>query len=203
VFAIRRYQPADREAVWSLHNLSLRQAGVHAGDGPWDDDLRQIETAYLANGGDFIVGTIAERIVVMGALRRQTAEVAEVTRMRVHPDVQGRGFGRAILLHLEARARRLGYTTLVLDTTPAQHAALALYCSHGFAEVGQGPIPGMPAGMPPAIFLAKRLTSSRHRGDPGGSHTEASGRYRPEDSDSGGSGGASNSSTMARAPRDP
>jgi len=29
----------------------------------------------------------------MGALKRRSAEVAEVKRMRVHPEVQRRGFG--------------------------------------------------------------------------------------------------------------
>jgi hypothetical protein len=65
VLTIRRYQPADQEDVWSLHNLGLRQAGAHAGDGPWDDDLRQIESAYLRGGGEFLVGALAGRVVAV------------------------------------------------------------------------------------------------------------------------------------------
>jgi GNAT superfamily N-acetyltransferase len=40
----------------------------------------------------------------MGAFRRTDPERAEIKRMRVHPDYQGRGFGQIILSELEARA---------------------------------------------------------------------------------------------------
>jgi GNAT superfamily N-acetyltransferase len=152
VLAIRRYQPVDQEAVWSLHHLGLQQAGAHAGDGPWDDDLRQIESAYLSGGGEFLIGTLQGRVVAMGALRRRSAEVAEVKRMRVHPDVQRRGFGRAILVALERRARELGYARLVLDTTTRQQAAIALYQGHGFVQTGRTTVAGMAT-----LLSAKRL----------------------------------------------
>jgi GNAT superfamily N-acetyltransferase len=131
VLTIRRYRPADQQAVWSLHHLGLHQAGAHAGDGPWDDDLRQIESVYLSRGGEFLVGVDEGRLVAMGALRRRSAEVAEIKRMRVHPDVQRRGYGRAILVALERRARELGYARLELDTTTRQQAAIALYQGMG------------------------------------------------------------------------
>lgn len=157
---LRQYAAADREAVWSLHDLGLRQMGVHAGDGPWDDDLRQIESAYPTSGGEFVVGTVDGQVVAMGALRRRSMEVAEVKRIRVHPQFQRQGFGRAILRHLERRAGELGYRKLVLDTTPVQHGAIKLFHSEGFTETGRGAIPGMPTGMPPAIFFEKRLDPS-------------------------------------------
>jgi GNAT superfamily N-acetyltransferase len=149
---IRRYQAMDQAAVWSLHNLGLEQAGVHAGDGPWDDDLRQIESAYLSSGGEFLVGTLHGRVVAMGALRRRSAKVAEIKRMRVHPDVQRRGYGRAVLAALERCARELGYVQLVLDTTTHQQAAVALYQGHGFVQTGQATVAGMAT-----LLFAKRL----------------------------------------------
>jgi GNAT superfamily N-acetyltransferase len=152
VLTIRRYRLVDQEAVWSLHNLGLEQAGAHAGDGPWDDDLRHIELAYLSSGGEFLVGTLEGRVVAMGALRRRSAEVAEVKRMRVHPDVQRRGYGRAILVALERRARELGYVRLVLDTTTRQQAAIALYQGHGFVATERTTVAGMAT-----LLFAKRL----------------------------------------------
>jgi ribosomal protein S18 acetylase RimI-like enzyme len=149
---IRRYRLADHEAVWSLHNLALQHAGAHVGNGPWDDDLRQIESVYLSGGGEFLVGTIEGRMVGMGALRRRSAEVAEVKRMRVHPDSQRRGVGRAILVALERRARELGYARLVLDTTTRQQAAIGLYRGHGFVATGRTTVAGMPT-----LLFAKRL----------------------------------------------
>jgi GNAT superfamily N-acetyltransferase len=133
---IRRYCPSDHDAVWALHNLALNQVNAHGGNGAWDDDLHQVEDAYLRDGGDFLVGTLAGRIVAMGALKRVDGRCAEVKRMRVHPDWQRRGLGSAILRALEARARELGYTVLRLDTTTRQPAAQAFYARSGYVRVG-------------------------------------------------------------------
>ena len=135
---VRRYREEDRQAVWELHNLALEQTEAHLGNGPWDDDLGAIAATYLEGGGEFLVGVEDARIVAMGALRPRDARRAEIRRMRVHPAVQRRGFGRRLLHQLEQRAAELGYRTLVLDTTMQQQAAQALYRSEGYEETGRG-----------------------------------------------------------------
>ncbi len=72
MLTIRRYQPYDQQAVWSLHNLALDQVGAHGGNGPWDEDVRRVEATYLADGGEFLVGVLQGRVVAMGALRRRS-----------------------------------------------------------------------------------------------------------------------------------
>lgn len=47
MLSVRRYRPGDRQAVWDLHNLALHDAHAHGGNGPWDADLRAIESSYL------------------------------------------------------------------------------------------------------------------------------------------------------------
>jgi ribosomal protein S18 acetylase RimI-like enzyme len=142
---IRRYRPQDHDAVWNLHNVALWQVGAHAGNGPWDDDLHNIEGVYLNNGGEFLVGLLDAQIVAMGALKRISDEKAEVKRMRVHPDYQRRGFGQIILDALEARAIELGYRTLALDTAVVQTAAQQLYLKNGFHETGRTVLAGFDA----------------------------------------------------------
>ena len=137
MLTIRRYQSADRDEVLHLHVMGLQRVGAYLGRGPWDDDIYAIEEAYLNNQGEFLVGLLAGRLVAMGAVRRTTVERAEVKRMRVHPDVQGRGYGQVILDALEQRARELGYTTLHLDTSVVQHVAQKLYLKNGYREVGR------------------------------------------------------------------
>jgi ribosomal protein S18 acetylase RimI-like enzyme len=150
---IRRYEPKDHQAVWDLHNLALWKVGAHAGNGPWDDDLHKIEEVYLGNGGEFLVGLLDGKIVAMGAIRRVTGDKAEVKRMRVHPDYQRRGLGQHILTALEARARDLGYRTLVLDTAVVQTAAQQLYLKNGFRETGRTVLAGFDA-----ILFEKQLS---------------------------------------------
>jgi len=135
---IRRYEPGDREAVWNLHNDALHEVGAHLGSGDWYDDLRSIESVYLEDGGEFLVGVQEGHIVAMGALRRTAGERAAITRMRVAPGLQGRGIGQTLLDALHRRAAELGYATLHLDTTAHQTAARRLYEKNGYREVGRG-----------------------------------------------------------------
>ena len=139
---MRRFEEADHDAVWALHNLALAESGAHAGNGPWDDDLHDIARVYLAAGGEFLVGVLDGQLVAMGALRRTTPDRAEIKRMRVHPAFQRRGFGKAMLAALERRAIELGYAALHLDTTVIQVAAQRLYLAHGYREVGRSVVGG-------------------------------------------------------------
>jgi ribosomal protein S18 acetylase RimI-like enzyme len=153
VFELRRFEDADQQAVWELHNLGLHETGAHLGNGPWDNDLRSIPDSYLYDGGEFLVGVENGRVVAMGALRHVTDSVAELKRMRVHPGFQRRGFGRLILAALEDRARELGYTKLTLDTGVVLTAAQRLYEGAGYREVGRGQIAAVDV-----IYFEKRLT---------------------------------------------
>ena len=137
MFTLRRYQPTDLEAVEYLHVYAIQQAGAYLGRGPWDDDVYNIEAAYLDNHGEFLIGEWDGVFVAMGAFHRTGQGRAEIKRMRVHPDYQGRGFGQFILSELEIRARAMGYKTLHLDTSVVQVPAQKLYEKNGFHEVGR------------------------------------------------------------------
>ena len=137
MFTIRRYEPADKDAVEYLHVYAIQQAGAYLGRGPWDDDVYTIEETYLKHQGEFLIGEVNGVFVAMGALKRTSPERAEIKRMRVHPDHQGRGYGQRILDKLEVRARALGYRVLHLDTSVVQLPAQRLYEKNGFHEVGR------------------------------------------------------------------
>ena len=131
---IRRYESGDEIAVRRLHDVAMREAGIHLGDGPWYDDLREIQEVYLRGGGEFLVGTVEGEIVSMGAVKKTGEDRAEIKYMRVSPEYQRRGFGQVILVTLERRAAKLGYVTLHLDTAVQQKAARRLYESNGYRE---------------------------------------------------------------------
>ena len=135
---IRRYEAGDREPVWRLHDVAMRGAGIHLGEGHWYDDLHEIENVYLRKGGEFLVGTLGDEVVAMGAAKKTTDDRAEIKYMRVDPQFQRRGFGQAILTALERRAAELGYDTLHLDTAVQQKTARRLYESNGYREARRG-----------------------------------------------------------------
>jgi ribosomal protein S18 acetylase RimI-like enzyme len=137
MFTLRRYTSADQEAVEHLHVLAMQQTGAYLGRGPWDDDVYAIEEAYLKKRGEFLIGECDGLFVAMGALKYTSPERAEIKRMRVSSEYQGRGYGQRILEELEARARALGYQILHLDTSILQIPAQKLYEKNGFREVGR------------------------------------------------------------------
>jgi len=104
---IRRYERHDQRAVLGLHRDGLEHMGADAGPGPWDVDLDDVERSYLNAGGDFIVGLISEVVVAMGALRRVTDTTADLKRLRVKRELQGKGVGERIARVLIERASEL------------------------------------------------------------------------------------------------
>ena len=73
--------------------------------------------------------------VAGGGVRRLGPDVAEVKRMFVLPSARGRGYGRRVLVALEAAAAELGYRRLRLDTAQSMTTAIALYRSAGFVDI--------------------------------------------------------------------
>jgi GNAT superfamily N-acetyltransferase len=130
----RRFRAEDQEAVWSVFAATTAQLGFS--NGPWDEDMLSISHTYLESGGEFIVGELHGEIVAHAAFVRESAGRALVHRVAVHPIVQRRGIGQALMGELETRARDRGITSLHLDTSISQVAAQRLYITCGLLEVG-------------------------------------------------------------------
>lgn len=142
---IRRYRKSDQAAVLHLHREGLARIGLRPGDGVYyEHDLHQLEEVYLSAGtGEFVIGERDGQRVAMGGLRRVDDVTGELVRMRVRPDMQRLGYGTAILLVIEERARELGYRTMAADTTEFQGPALELYFRHGYRETHRRVISGI------------------------------------------------------------
>lgn len=84
--------------------------------------------------GAFLVVRLDGRPVACGAVRLvdEPTGAAEIKRMYAAPEVRGRRIGAGVVALLEAEARRLGASSLVLETGPDSHAAIATYTKAGF-----------------------------------------------------------------------
>jgi GNAT superfamily N-acetyltransferase len=131
---IRSYREADHEAVVDLHGRAIRAAGTPPERLPDTSDMADIEGAYADVGGAFLVGEFEGEIVAMGGIvPAERTTTAELKRMRVAPEHQRHGFGRAILEALEDAARERGFDRLLLDTADRQDAA-PFYRAQGYRE---------------------------------------------------------------------
>ena len=149
--SIRRYEPADVEAVWEIHERALRASPItFAENVPGDEDLRAIPEEYLDAGGEFLVGTVDGEVVAIGGYQptdegatgeeagdnetTTDGDAAEIRRMRVHPDHQRRGYGEAMLTRLESLADEREFDHIVLETNAHLRAARALYETHSYEQ---------------------------------------------------------------------
>jgi acetyltransferase len=80
-------------------------------------------------------GTLVGTAQLLLAMRANGLHRAEVAKVIVHTTARRRGIGRALMLALEERARRLGRTTLVLDTRRGDPSE-GLYTSVGYTLAG-------------------------------------------------------------------
>jgi len=85
--------------------------------------------------GVFLVIREDGRAIACGGVARFDETRGELKRMYVVPEARGRGLGRRLLEELEAQARALGYTALVLETGEQQGEALGLYRSSGYEPI--------------------------------------------------------------------
>jgi GNAT superfamily N-acetyltransferase len=85
-----------------------------------------------------------------------------IENVAVAPDQQGKGYGRLLLAHVEARAAESGLYEIRLVTNAAFTANLALYARLGYAVVGAEPFRGGTA-----VTMMKRVdASARGRASP-------------------------------------
>lgn len=105
-------------------------------------------TLFEAREGDRLLG--------IGALMGLSDGAGEVKSMRTGDGALRRGVGSAILVHIEAEARRRGFAKIFIETGVGETyaPANALYRRHGFAE--RGPF-GNYAKTGFNIFYEKRL----------------------------------------------
>ena len=115
----------------------------------------RLDPDEVADGrGAFIIAWRGERAIGCGAVRRIATGVGELKRMYVIPEERGSGVGSMLLAALEAEARALGLTRLVLETGTRQVAAVALYRRAGFTDIEPY---GEYISSPLSVCMAKEL----------------------------------------------
>jgi putative acetyltransferase len=128
--AIRPFQPPDQEAVKQLVLAGLVE---HWGwlDPTLNPDLDNIGASYQA--ALFLVACREGEIIGAGALKPHAPGVAEIVRMSVSADHRRQGVGRLILERLLSQGARLGYHTVILETTAAWKEVVDFYLRCGFS----------------------------------------------------------------------
>ncbi len=151
-FIVERCDIRSPAALGLIAALNAELTGRYPEEGATHFRLDPDEVAE--GRGAFLIASRAGLPIGCGAVRRIDEQRAEIKRMFVRVEARGHGLGRALLFALEAEARRLGLTRLVLETGTRQHEALALYESAGFSRIAPF---GEYVGSPLSVCMAKAI----------------------------------------------
>ena len=124
----------------------------------FDAELASLPGEYAPPRGHLLLAFVNGELAGCGALRpfadAEDGNACEMKRLYVRPGFRGVGLGRILAKELFDEARRVGYSTMLLDTLDDMEAARELYASLGFVEIPPyyyNPIPG-------AHYLKAELT---------------------------------------------
>lgn len=150
-----RYRPEYQEPMLALHRSALEGFVLGMSQQQDEADLMAIEEVYLSNRGEFLLGFLGERLIAMGGFQWLSPGVAELRRMRIDRDLQGRGYGTLLLGELERRAVQSGVRTLRLEAAKKRPLTLEFYRKHGYRKSGKSAY-----GAVETVRLSKRLEVS-------------------------------------------
>jgi len=159
-------QIAEARALFAEYAASL---GIDLGFQRFERELAELPGAYVPPRGVLLLA-LADDGQALGcvALRplddTDAAGICEMKRLYVRPEGRGRGVGRMLAEEVIARARRLGYARMRLDTLAAMREARSLYHALGFVSIAPyrfNPIPG-------TDYLELRLGEGNDQSECGG-----------------------------------
>lgn len=115
--------------------LAGLEAEYQARYGPSDEMAAAGEADFDPPAGLFLALVDDGVVIAGGGYRRQAPGRCEVKRMWTTPGRRRQGHASTLLRALEDAARTAGYTTLWLETGPAQPEAAAMYASQGYRRI--------------------------------------------------------------------
>jgi putative acetyltransferase len=131
-------RPADNKDCDRIAELVfevLREYKLEPDPESTDADLKNIEESYSGRAGSFYV-LEDERGAIIGAygLYPLSRAACELRKMYLQKSFRGKGLGKMLLEDALARARRMGFEKMTLETASVLVEAIGLYKRYGFVE---------------------------------------------------------------------
>ena len=98
-------------------------------------EIAELPGDYTLPGGCLLLAEQGNKIIGCVALRKISDTICEMKRMYIRPKFRGRGFGKKLAYSVIAKARKMGYRRMRLDTIAFMKEAITLYQSLGFIEI--------------------------------------------------------------------
>lgn len=145
---IKTANPNDEKVLEIIEELSVNLYLRFGSDGKNSfTDWKYNNPKYV-----FTIAEIDNKIVGCGAIRPLEENIGEIKRM--YSKYPGKKIGQTILSYLEAKARFLGYSDLVLETRTKNKSAIQFYEKQDYKII---PNYGKYKDRPEAVCLGKSL----------------------------------------------
>ncbi|MEM8806746.1 MAG: GNAT family N-acetyltransferase [Cyanobacteria bacterium P01_G01_bin.38] len=125
----------DYSAVRDLITAYQAWLGIDLAFQGFSKELETLSVMYGPPRGAMLLAQVDEVWVGCVGLRQLPDGNAEMKRMFVLPNYQGKGIGRALMQAFITTARELDYTAVRLDTVPELDQAIRLYERAGFVQI--------------------------------------------------------------------
>ena len=99
---------------------------------PWTEGIFK---SCLCNGDECWI--LLEKKILGHAVLSFAAREAHLLNLCIHPDHQNQGLGKQVLDHVLSVAKRKGALSIFLEVRASNVAAVSLYESTGFNEIGR------------------------------------------------------------------
>ncbi|MBX3063097.1 MAG: GNAT family N-acetyltransferase [Anaerolineae bacterium] len=124
---------------WMIATIPEKFPGMNIADmleeHSYDDVRKKIPGDNVPPYGRLLIALNEDRAAGMIALGKLSDSICEMRTLFVRPDFRGTGIGRRLAQAVIDEARKIGYSTMRLDTLGFMDSALGLYRSLGFRSI--------------------------------------------------------------------
>ncbi|MBF2026636.1 MAG: GNAT family N-acetyltransferase [Oscillatoriales cyanobacterium C42_A2020_001] len=133
-FLVRDWRPGDLIPAAEVIRSALAEYGLGWEPEEADQDVLNVETAYLNTGGEFWVIEQSAQIVGTSAYYpiKRGDNAVEIRKMYLLPGARGQGLGRFLLEQLETAIAARGFKQIWIETASVLQEAVKLYEISGY-----------------------------------------------------------------------
>ena len=123
---IRPFQKGDEEALVSLWDRCKLTV-------PWNNPYKDISRKLEVQAELFLVGYLEDKLIA-SIMAGYDGHRGWINYFAVHPDFQGRGYGKQLMDNVENRLRELGCPKINLQIREGNDKVFSYYQKLGFVE---------------------------------------------------------------------
>ena len=123
---IRPFKEGDEEALVSLWNMCKLTV-------PWNNPYKDIARKLKVQAELFLVGYLEDKLIT-SVMAGYDGHRGWINYFAVHPDFQGRGYGKQLMNNVENGLRELGCPKINLQIREGNDKVFSYYQKLGFVE---------------------------------------------------------------------